>query len=139
MDYRLPKRLVRTTDYPDRRDLDDDFVPAAEKLSGLIGSHNLARDAVTLVEPDYFYTPYYASKSVDPGWGPGVLPTFPAPAAAPDAAVPIYKALSWQAVPDMSFTINTSLGFLWIVMWGQYLWPNWALTKPSALPGPPIA
>lgn len=133
MDYRHPKRAVRQIDYPDRRDINDDFTPAAEKLSGLLGSHNIARDAVTAVDPDYFYIPTWAAKSVNPGWGQGVLPTFPAPAAAPDAAVPIYESTSWQAVPDMTFTINTSLGFLWINMWGQYLWPNWAATKPSAL------
>lgn len=131
MDYRFPKRVIRITDFPIRRHLNDDFIPITEKLAGSVRSHNISRDAVTSISPDYYYTPYWAVKSVNPGWGSGAMPTNPAPA----DAVAVRESMAWQPISDMTHNITTSLGFLWINMWCQYLWPNWTAIRPSLFGG----
>lgn len=122
MDYRYSNRLLRSGEIADRRDFDKDFIPAGEKLSGLIGPHNVAEDAVTSVADDFFYTPYPIIREADPGWANGTLPTFPV--TAPNA-FKVKRTMAWQTVTDMVSTIESSKGFVWVNAWCTYLWGDW--------------
>ena len=134
MPYIFPKRQLRAPDVLDPTELNEDFIPAAEVVSGKLNAHNIEQTSALTLETDGSSTPYYtyysANIAADPGFG-GLGSHQHPKASSTDYEHIIRNDMEWDAVDSMTVSPVTGLSTLWITGRLQYIWLGWT-TETSA-------
>jgi len=120
MPYLLPARVMRSTSVLDFRDINEDYLPAAEKVSGRLDQHDFAssiRSSLDVAAGAYYQHSYdYAS--ADPEFGsPG---SDSRPTRTNSVQIPTHGG--WVAVSGLSRTVTTGTAVLNIIARLQYVW-----------------
>lgn len=126
MPYIFPKRELRDGDVLDPKDLNEDFMPAAELVAGNLDAHNF-KTSMQAATPaaGAFYRLTEKKASVDPGFG--LAPPFSM--VQPNAqAYELPNDGSWRAIPlnvggDTSIDLDVGSTSVWIEALVQYALP----------------
>jgi hypothetical protein len=121
--YLFPKRALQDEEILEPDALNEDFLPAAARLSGGLNEHNFNANSIRLnaaVDEHGLYEPHFVSIEADPHFGvPGAY-------LYPDATDPnawqIPNSFDWDVVDGMTLSFNTGNVVLYIIGWLQYVW-----------------
>tara|TARA_R110002020_G_scaffold20502_6_gene70165 strand:+ start:4799 stop:6397 length:1599 start_codon:yes stop_codon:yes gene_type:complete len=123
MPYIFPKRKLRSEDVLDPSELNEDFIPAVEVVSGKLNAHNIDEDATLPLETDGsstpYYTYYYVSAESNPSFGAKGGYQHPVSSATTHI---IRNDMEWDLVTTMSVSPVTGLSTLWVTGRVQYIW-----------------
>jgi len=122
--YRHPKYRIRDEEPFSPELINEVAQPLAAKRHRIDGHDvNAASMAADVDVADNAYYKIRVYTDAD-GWGLG-----PPPYSMPTTGDgdPVTDGPVWEAVPNMSFTVTTGLGHLWINMWVQYIWHTFFL------------
>ena len=122
-DYLFPKRRFKSNEPLDADELNEALLPAAERVNGHIGPHNLRAplDAAIAAERDTFFRTRQVFVDVDPGLGPTQSPT-------PQVkdGFTVEQGTSWQVIEsdtanrDMVIELATGSSTLVITAFASY-------------------
>lgn len=125
MPYIFPKRKLRSEDVLDPSELNEDFIPAVEVVSGKLNAHNIDEDATLPLETDGsstpYYTYYYALAESRPGFGMPSGYQYPGTAYTSTAHI-VRNDMEWDLVTSMKVSPVTGLSTLWVTGRVQYIW-----------------
>jgi hypothetical protein len=130
--YIFPKRSLRDEEILEPAGLNEDLLPAVDRLSGGLNEHNFNAASVRAnVEPSTaaYYKVHHVFKESDPNFGvPGA---YTAPNSVGgwghDLPCQIPNSFEWNVLDGMSITLNSGNAVLWIVGWLQYVWLGFAV------------
>ena len=128
MSYVVPKRELKDTDllHPDL--LNEDFVPAAENLSGWINEHNIAANAIpeSKLGQECFSMQYYDAVADNPDFGSGAYPyDYAAPSATSTNGANLANTGEWEVVDQLTESVTSGGDVLHIWGWVQYCQQTW--------------
>lgn len=127
-DYLFPKRKLRAIgDVLDPTELNQNILPAAERLNGQLNQHNIKAplDNSVKLTSDLFMTPYSAVQYATSG-----LSYTSAPTSASGDIFALYGESSWRLVSGASVTVptGTSMLAMWATAWYCYQFADSSLT-----------
>lgn len=135
MSYIFPKRNTRGDQMPDPEDFNEDFIPAAEKLSGRLNAHDLAGPDLKVnadVASNAYYKPYYNQVESDPDFGDNTGYSHTAIGSLPANTDLLVPNGGWTALTNISHTdVSIGNGKLWVVGWAQYIYHSFVTTTPG--------
>jgi hypothetical protein len=147
MSYQFPKRVLRTGDVLNPRDLTEDFAPAADLVSGKLNAHNfnqtLGSPSVTVDRRAFYSVDGVLTTPVPFHWTgstPGAF-GYPDDTTIDAGMFQLQNNFEWQAlntsVLDFSVALTTGTAVLWINAYVQYLWfgfnPAWGTWSQNVL------
>ena len=128
MPYIFPKRRLRSEDVLDPTELNEDFIPAVEVVSGKLNAHNIEQTSSLTLETDGsstpYYTYYYTMASSKPGFGAAAAHSHPKAASSSTEHI-VRNDMEWDTVTTMSLSPVTGLSTLWVTGRVQYIWLGW--------------
>lgn len=122
MSWKFPKHRPINTDSMDPEEVNENFFPVVEELSGKLNEHNFSKGMLTdgsKFEDDAGLSITHMGKADDPTWAASATPTPPTPPIVmklSDAWVPLTYTPNVGANPEqMELTFETEGGPLWII------------------------
>lgn len=130
MAYIFPKRALQDKDVLDPVELNEDFIPAAETVSGRLNAHNIDSNTKATIYTDgvsktAYYDYHYTSQESDIGLGNPSSWSFPARTATSEHV--LTNDLAWDSIASTSISVATGTSKLWVIGHLQYAWLGFAV------------